>query len=40
MAQLKLAALVAATMSSVGYTYATEKDAKKLIDAGFAEMNM
>lgn len=40
MAQVKLAALVAATLVDPGFMYALEKDVKSLVAAGDAEMNM
>jgi hypothetical protein len=39
MAKLTLAALVAATAAAPGFTYATANEAKKLVEAGFAETN-
>lgn len=40
MAKLALSALVAATLSPLGYTYATVNDAKSLVASGDAEQNL
>ena len=39
MAKVTLAVLVAATLSEVGFMYATEKDVAELVKHGFAEVN-
>jgi hypothetical protein len=40
MAKVTLSALVAATASTAGFMYATEKDVKALVTSGDAEINM